>query len=49
MKMKKSKEKEEILTKARKHAKKKAKALHSNKLVKKTVMPNGNIHFDKEL
>jgi len=42
-----SKEKEEILKQAKAFAKRKAEALHSNKTIKKTVMPNGNIHFDK--
>ena len=42
-----SKEKEEILKQAKAFAKRKAEALQSNKTIKKTVMPNGNIHFEK--
>jgi len=42
-----SKEKEEILKQAKSYAKKKAEALLSNKTIKKTIMPNGNIHFEK--
>jgi hypothetical protein len=43
-----NKEKQEILEKAKAFAKKKKEALQSSKTIKKTIMPNGNVHFDKE-
>ena len=38
----------EILKKAKEFANKKKQAMQGNKTIKKTVMPNGNIHFEKE-
>lgn len=42
-----NKDRQEILSKAKEFAKKKAKALQSNKTIKKNIMPNGNVHFEK--